>query len=50
MDMYTIKNFTANQAAIASRLTPTIRTGCIREILIGCEAAIASKLCSYNMD
>jgi len=42
--MYTSKNVTADQTAIASRLAPTVRSGCIRETLIGCEAAIASKL------
>ena len=30
--MYTSKNLTADQAAIASRLTPTVRSGYIWEI------------------
>jgi|GEM_PF-2123150 len=46
--MYISKMFPADQTAIASRLAPTVRSRCIRETLIGCEAAFASKLGSHR--
>ena len=42
MDMYTSKNLTADQAAIASKLGSHSLIGCIRKIWIGCKPVIAS--------
>jgi hypothetical protein len=41
--MYTSRKFVSCQAAIASRLTPTVRMRNILERCGGCQAAIAGK-------